>query len=233
MTRLLLAIPCILFWSILQAAPVPTDKAEKRKELEALWADLYQDEPASSTAVLKLFKQPTHTVPFLKEKLRPLKLEVEACKRLLKDLGSDDAKVWKTAWDELDYLDPRLAIDLMTLMDGVTAKPARTRMVELCSGRKANSLADQDVQIRPLGGGEEGYNFSSKMGSWWAEHRIDRLGTFAWQPKQSWTRAARGVAILEQLGGEDAVKVLELLATGHPDAFPTKAAKESLERLKK
>lgn len=41
------------------------------------------------------------------------------------------------------------------------------------------------------------------------------------------------MAILEQIGTPDALKVLEQLADGHPDATPTKAAKESLERLKK
>ncbi len=70
-------------------------------------------------------------------------------------------------------------------------------------------------------------------GSYWVEHRIGQIGAASWNPKRAWTRAARGVAILEQLGTPDAVKVLEQLADGHTDAFPTKAAKESLERLKK
>lgn len=233
MMRFQFAIPALLLCLALQAAPVPTDKAEKKKELEALWADLYKDEPVASTALLKLFKQPVHTVPFLKEKLRPLKLDVEMCKRLLKDLGNEDEKVWKQAWEELDYLDPRLAITLPTLMNDVTEKPARTRMVELCSGRKADSLIGQNVQLRAIGRvADDGYNFTSQ-GSWWAEHRIERIGIGSWDPKRSWVRAARGVAILEQIGSDDAIRVLEQLADGHPDAFPTKAAKESLKRLKK
>lgn len=216
---------------VMSAAPVPVDKAAKQKELDQLWAELYKDEPAASTALLKLFNQPEHAVPFLKAKLRPLKLDADRCVQLLKDLGSDDDATWKAARDELDYLDPRLAIELQTLMNQVTENPARSRMVELCSERKADSLAGQAIQIRPVG--NDGYNFSSNGGSWWAEHKIERIGGSFWNPKKSWVRAARGVAILEQLGTPDAAKLLEQLADGHPDAFPTKAAKESLVRLKK
>ncbi len=224
-TALVLAIPGAL------AAPVPVDKAAKEKELETLWAELYKDEPAASTALLKLFKQPEHAVPFLKGKLRPLKLEEKRCKDLLKDLGDDDEKIWKAAWDELDYLDPRLATDLQSLMNDVTEKPSRTRMVELFGDLKADSMAGKDIKLRNLGA--DGFNFTADNVSYWAEHRIDQIGAASWNPKRSWTRAARGVAILEQLGTPQAVKALEQLAEGHADASPTKAAKESLERLKK
>jgi len=212
------------------AAPVPTDKEAKKKELEGLWDDLYKDEPTASNALIKLFKQPEHAVPLLKAKLQPLKLDADRSAKLLKDLGSDDEATWKAAWDELDYLDPRLTTDLPTLMNQVTENPAHSRMVELLCDRKAGSLAGQTIQLRPV---DDGFNFSSKGGSWWAEHKIERIGGSSWNPKKSWTRAARGVAILEQLGSPDAIKVLEQLAEGHAEAFPTKAAVESLTRLKK
>lgn len=225
---LLLSILIGLMASLAIAAPIPA-KA-KKKELEELWADLYKDEPDASRAVLKLFKQPDYTVPFLKEKLQPLKLDADRYRQLLRDLGSEDEKTWKAAWDELDYLDPRLAIDLPTLMNEVTDNPARTRLVELCSQRPADSLLGKDVKIRPVG--DDGFNFFVG-GSWWAEHRIDRINKYPWIRKNSWIRASRGVAILEQIGSADAVKVLRQLAEGHPDASPPKAAKESLKRLKK
>jgi hypothetical protein len=230
--KALLLLACLFgpLASLSVAAPSPAvDKKAKQKELEALWADLYKDEPAASTAVIKLFKQPDHTVPFLKEKLRPLKLTAARCKQLLSDLGSKDEKIWKAAWDELDYLDPRLAIDLPTLMKDVTDNPARTRMVELCSARTADSLLGENVQLRSVG---DGYNFTSK-GSWWGEHQIERIGKGFWNTKKSWTRATRGIAILEQVRSTEAKKVLEQMAEGHPEAFPTKAAKESLKRMKK
>lgn len=226
---LLLSILIGFVASLAVAAPAPA--TAKKKELEELWADLYNEEPDASRAVLKLFRQPDHTVPFLKEKLRPLKLDADRCRQLLVDLGSVDEKTWKAAWDELDYLDPRLGIGLPTLMHEVTQGPARTRLVELCSQRPVDSLLGEDVKIRPVG--DDGFNFTAKNGSWSAEHRVDRINKYSWAQKKSWTRAARGVAILEQIGSVEAVKVLKQLAEGHADASPTKSAKESLKRLKK
>ncbi|QEL19923.1 hypothetical protein [Limnoglobus roseus] len=145
------------------AAPVPPANPEaKKKELEALWADLAKDEPVASRAVLKLFAQPEHAVPFLKANLGPLKLDADRCKRLLKDLGSGDEKTWRAAWAELDYLDPRLAIDLPTLMKDVTENPARSRMVELFSNRTADSMRGEALQLEAIGDGE--YNFVLKGG---------------------------------------------------------------------
>lgn len=216
---------------VAHAAPVPDQKAAKKKELDFLWADLKKDDPAASRAVIGLYKQPEHAVPYLKAKLLPLKLDADRCTKLLADLGSEDEKTWKAAWEELDYLDPRLAIDLQTLMNDVTANPARTRMVELFSERQADSLVGKKVFIRVVG--NEGYNFSDGRGSWWAEHKVERIGALIWTPKIAWVRANRGVAILEQIGTPEAAKVLEAMATGHEDAAPTKAAKEALERLKK
>jgi hypothetical protein len=90
-------------------------------------------------------------------------------------------------------------------------------------------LAGEEVKLRPVG--NDGFNFFSK-GSWWAEHRVERIGAYRWNPKVAWTRAVRGVAILEQIGTPEARMVLRQLAAGHPDAFPTKAARKSLLRLK-
>ena len=83
------------------------DDADKlgRQELEALWSDLYGDDPAAANAVIKLFKNAETSVPFLKEKLPPLQLDADQCRQLLKDLGSNDEKVWKAAREKLDYLD--------------------------------------------------------------------------------------------------------------------------------
>lgn len=234
MVFVLLGFTGLLF---LLVAPVPSQSDEAPQkgeaellELEALWSDLYGEDPAASTAVIKFYKNPAAAIPFLKEKLKPLKLDPEQCRQWLKELGSKDEAEWKAAWEKLDYLDPRLAIDLKTLMDEVNDAPARTRMVEICSDRKADSLVGQQVILRAVG--NDGFNFFAG-GSWWAEHRIERIGSSPWRPKKAWTRAARCVAILEQIGSQDSVAVLLKLANGHPDAFPTKAARESLLRMKK
>lgn len=216
--------------AISPADEVASQAKVSRQQLEALWSDLYGDDPAAATAVIKLYKNADASVPFLKEKLQPLDLDADECRQLLNELGSNDEKLWQAAWEKLDYLDPRLAIDLETLMKEVTEVPARTRMVELCSQRQADSLAGKNVSIRPVG--DEGFNFFDGRGSWWAEHKVERIcGPSFWNTKKAWTRAIRAVAVLEQINTPDAVKVLNQLAKGHPDAQPTKAAQESLGRM--
>lgn len=230
--RLLLLLTAVL--GLLTSISVPAPAAARhfapaQDNLDALWADLYGEEPAASIAVLKLYKNPDAAVPFLKEKLPPLRLDADECRRLLKDLGSKDEKVWKPARETLDYLDPRLAIELEKLMEEVTENPARSRMVELCSERPADSLDGKDVSLRAVGA--DGFNFFDGRGSWWAEHRIERIGASSWTRKMAWTRAARAIAILEQINTPDSVSILKRLALGNPDAQPTKAARASLKRL--
>jgi hypothetical protein len=79
---------------------------------------------------------------------------------------------------------------------------------------------------------DDGYNFHAQ-GSWWAEHRIERLNMNGnWgNPKKKWTRAVRAIALLEQVNSPDAVALLRALAEGHPDAQPTKEAKAALNRF--
>lgn len=228
---ILMLIAMVTLFSLLPiaASDETTPTEPTHNELDAWWADLYGDDPAAANAIIKLYKNADAAVPYLKERLQPLELQADQCKRLLKELGSDDEHVWRAAWEKLDYLDPRLAIDLETLMENLTEAPARTRLVELCSDRKADSLAGKDVTIRRFG---NEFNFFDGRGSWWAEHRVDRIGQWAGRRKRAWTRAARGVAILEQIGTPDAIEVLEQLSSGHPDAAPTRAATDSLERIR-
>ncbi|AMV25792.1 hypothetical protein VT84_15450 [Gemmata sp. SH-PL17] len=218
------------------AAPVPNDPAAVRKLLDAQWADLEKGEPDASKALLALAGRPKDAVPYLREHLKPLKLTKERVQQLLTDLGSDKEAVWKGAFYELEYQDPRLAIELVDLMDQVTEAPARQRLVTVLSGRSLEYLdkylMNKAVTLRPLGKGE-GYNFQAE-GSWWAEHKVDRLnvGEFVGCPKRKWTRAVRAISLLEFFGTPDAVATLKELAAGHPDAQPTKMAKEALDRLK-
>lgn len=205
-----------------------TQTEPTQEELNAWWADLYADDPAAANAIIKLYKNADAAVPYLMGKLQPLELQADQCEQLLKELGSDNEQEWRAAWEKLDYLDPRLAIDLDTLMANVTESPARTRMVELCSDRKADTLAGKNVIIRPAG---NGFNFFEGRGSWWAEHRVDRIGQSPWRRKRAWTRAERAVAILEQIGTPGAIDVLQQLSSGHPDARPTRAAMDSLDRI--
>jgi RNA polymerase sigma factor (sigma-70 family) len=212
------------------AAPVPADAHER--EFEALWADLAKDEPAASRALLKLSAKPKEAVAFLGKKAKPLTITPARVKQLIADLGSDKAEVWKAAFEEFEYYDPRLAVNLEKLMEQVTDNPARQRLVAVLgdSDPEDPEIRKRDT-IQLVRVDEKHCIFSNEAGTtWWAEHRVDRLNAVT-TPKRQWTRAVRAVALLEHIGTPVAVAVLRDVATGHPDAQPTRAAKQALQRL--
>ena len=81
-----------------------------------------------------------------------------------------------------------------------------------------------------VGSGNDGYNFFDGRSSWWAEHRVERIN-LGGNMKRKWTQTVRAIILLEHIGTPDAVAILRDMATGHPDAQPTKLAAEALERL--
>ncbi|HEY2253811.1 MAG TPA: hypothetical protein VGH74_22205 [Planctomycetaceae bacterium] len=207
-----------------KAAPAATDK-----QFEDWWNNLEDEEAVASRALLKLSARPREAVAFLKTKMKPLKIDNDAAFALIDNLASDDEKVWKPAFEELEYFDPRLAVALEALMLDVTDSPARQRMVEVMSGRTPGSL-EGEVNLRKVG--DDGFNFFGGNGSWWAEHKVERIGIYAWaNPKKKWTRAVRAIILLEHIGSPEAVAILKEMSTGHPDARPTKTAVEALARI--
>lgn len=216
------------------AAPVPAGAGAA--EMEALWADLAKDDLTASRALLKLSVKPKEAVVFLREKLKPLRIDEKQVRALLVDLGSEKEETWKAAYEEVSYYDPRLAINLATLMDEVTDRLPRARMVAVLSGdRTPESLLEQNtpISLGTHGNPQEGvfYNFRCK-GSWWAEHKVERLNEGdRGNRRKYWTRAARAIVLLEHIGTPAAVAILTEMTTGHPDAQPTRAAKASVKRL--
>ncbi len=201
--------------------------------MEAWWVDLEKPETEACRALLNLADRPAETVPFLKAKMKPLKITPADVRALLLKLGNQNEKVWRAAFEELEYFDPRLAIDLETLMDRYKEAPARQRMVEVLSGRTAGQLAGKEVMLRGVRG--DGFNFFAQpnFGSWWAEHKVERINdSRGWgNPKKKWTRAVRAIVLLEHFGSPDAVAILKDMAGGHPDAQPTRVARDALKRL--
>jgi hypothetical protein len=216
---------------VLGLATVLLAQAPDEKRMEAWWADLEKGDTEATRAVLRLSARPADAVAFLRKKMRPLRLSSGQAKALLLKLGNGEVSVWRPAFAELEYLDPRLAIDLQTLMDRYKESPVRQRLVEVLSGRDPGSLKGKDVQLRKFGGPDD-FNFTADNGSWWAENRVDRLGTYAWDfSKRKWKRAVRAIVLLEHIGTPDASDILKAMAGGHPDAYPTKVAREALKTL--
>jgi hypothetical protein len=209
------------------ASPPPADE----RQMQKWWDDLEGHEPVCSRALLKLADHPAQCVAFFKERLKPLTISEEEVKALIADLESDEENVWKPAFEKLQYFDPRLAIDLSTLMADNTKPISRNRLVEILSGRPGELFKGQWVQLR--GTGADGYNFVAANTSWWAEHRVDRLWAHGGgNPKPKWTRACRAIVLLEHIASPEAVTILREMSTGHPDAEPTKTALEALEKMK-
>jgi hypothetical protein len=209
-----------------QARP-PADDAT----METWWLDLEKGEAEATRALLKFSAQPKASVTFLAKRVKPLKIDADQIRSLLEMLKSDKEEVWKKAFEHMEYFDPRLAIDLETLMGEVRDSPTRQRMVEVLSGRAAGQLEGKQIELRGVG---EGFNFMAtpNFGSWWAEHKIDRLNSSGWgNPKKKWTRAVRVIVLLEHIKTAEAVAILTDMTTGHPEAEPTRMAREALDRI--
>jgi hypothetical protein len=203
-------------------------------KIDAWWADLEKDEIDATRALLNLADRREEAVAFLGSRLKPLRISAGEVRALVLRLGNENPSVWRPAFEELEYFDPRLAIDLQSLMDRYLAAPGRQRMVEVMSGWKPGVLAGKEVSL--MRAGQDGFNFQAKpnLGSWWAEHRVDRINVYSLDnPKKKWNRAVRAIVLLEHIGTPGAVAILKDMATGHPDAQPTKVARDSLERLGK
>ena len=210
------------------AGGTPPDKV-----LDDAWIGLEKAEPEASRALLVFADHPSEAVPFFAERLRPLRADPDWLDVHLKNLESDKDDVWKPAFQELEYSDPRLSRSLDALMKEVTISPARQRMVEVLSGREAGSLGTKDVKLNQHGQGKEiFYNFLADNGSWWAEASVAKLNSNDWgNPKKKWTRAVRAEVLLEHIGTPEALAILETMALGDPDAQPTRVAKDALERI--
>src|SRR5262249_17606960 len=88
----------------------PKDAGHDPSVMEAWWTDLEKGETDSARALLNLADRPRETVLFLKGKMKPLKITAGEVRALLLKLGNQNEKVWRPAFEELEYLDPRLAI---------------------------------------------------------------------------------------------------------------------------
>ena len=226
-------------------APVPEGPKvapAERKTLERLWQQLgsigLNGPHLQTEAALALAKHPK-AVAFLKEKLQPVKADAAEMRKLLADLGSEKAEVWKAAFETMGYLDPYLAFTTEEQFGIVTDATGRDRLIGVWWQNSADNFktwpgglgiaADQPnplfvafEAVRGLpGGGTERSTFSMS------------IEPLRGRKKQQWDAAQRSVAVLESLGTADAIEVLNQLAGGNEEVMPTVEAKAALKRLGK
>jgi hypothetical protein len=204
-----------------------TAKAPPKPGMEKVWADLLGCEDAAvARAILVLNYDKAGALDLLKREMRPLKLDEKRFKELLSDLGGEDEKLALAARQEFEYFHPLLAGDVDKLSAAAPDGLARTRLFEiLCLERPFDSYRGQKLILQEQDGA---FSLESK-GQWTGgvSQRVLHL-----HPAQ-WARLSVGIALLEQIGTPEAVKVLEGMAGGHKEAQPTQDAKFVLERLKK
>jgi hypothetical protein len=219
--------------SLQAGAPATTQAADATAQMESWWDDLQKPEPWASRALLEFSARPADSVAFIKAHLKPLKIEPTHLDELLAALGSDDEKVWKPAFQELSYLDPRLNKDLPTLMSQADNPIKRNHLVEVLCDAEPDHWKGHSIVLQPIRVGPNSYDFldTTQRRMWTAEDKVSRLDTTAENLKKQWQRADRAIVLLQHIGTPEAISVLKDLATGNADARPTKIAKVALDSL--
>ena len=77
--------------------------------MDTWWADLEKAETDAALALLNMADRREETVEFLKAKIKPLKISAAKIRALLLKLGNESQNVWRPAFEEMEYFDPRLA----------------------------------------------------------------------------------------------------------------------------
>ena len=123
--------------------------ASLQNPLESWWADLEKGEVGRLARLARSRRRPEGGNPVSQGQDEAAHDQFRQVKALLLKLNSADEHLWKSAFEELEYFDPRLAIELPELMERVTDSPARQRMVEVSerAGRPALSKGDW-IEIR-------------------------------------------------------------------------------------
>lgn len=216
-----------------------------------LWAKGY-DVFSNAPHVNQFLDRPEPAVKFIKENLRPSKLTADEAKRLLARLFSDDSKEARVAHRVLDQLDVRLAMTMEDAWKEAKTPSDRGRLVSVMTawGTGPNRVISDDSDLDER---HRWYDYELLY-----DKRFDEwVANGVWRPEvpeqvrrqrpspagggsygntadridpRRWYRENTSIAILDAIGTDDAIGIIKEMATGHPDAGPTKAAKDVLKR---
>jgi RNA polymerase sigma factor (sigma-70 family) len=122
----------ILIWDLAPAT------RQKRKlaaaDLDRLWTDLAsEDATRAYKAAGTLLADPQRTVPFLRERLQPVKEDASRIRRLIVDLGSDEFAVRDAATKELEKMDDAAHAVLRQALKDAKSLEMRRRIEALLS----------------------------------------------------------------------------------------------------
>ena len=202
--------------------------------------------PAS---VNQLLARPKETVAVVGKKLKPLVLSKKEAAKLLADLFGDAAPACRAALGELNYFDLRLAMSFEDAWKLAKSPTDRGRLLMIGQGFR---LADLDISrldeehkffdytLHPP---DEQFAYWHVVSQWregvaaadlpknlTAGHRIGVVNALGKSVDSRWAREESAVYILDAIGTDEAIGIVKEVATGHPDAGSTKAARAVLQR---
>src|SRR5262249_11077241 len=118
--------------AVAREAQVPWKAELSSEEMTSLWADLGADVPKAYQSLLILTDAPVQTVPFLKERLKPVPApDRERLARLVKELDGDDFETRQKAETELEKLGELASPTLRKALEGNPSLEMRRRAERL------------------------------------------------------------------------------------------------------
>ncbi len=220
---------------VLAALVAHADDKPAAVDVNAAWTDLGSvDEAKAARALLALSAAPKEAVALLGQQLKPVKIDPSKIAKMVQDLDSNDLKTREAGTRELAYLGKYARPELDRHLKKATSEEVKHRIADLLE----RMPIDEKTPAPPmqLTGRSVGVNNVNGNITIIIDGKPLDLTKMAPPPPPApnlgWLRAARAAALLEYIGTPAAREILERQSDGEPDAPPTKAARESLNRLK-
>ncbi len=237
-------------------ARLKTGKDVPSTSTEEVWRRRLESVSRVSTAN-EFLNHPEQAVKVFRANLRPVKLTKHGAKELLANLLGDDKKAVRAALSELQVVDLQLEMDFAEMWGQADTPAQRCRLVDAMKIHRTypyNAIpadfdldernALRDYTLTPTHRVGESPIDMCLSGIWRADvPPASRQGdrppggeSFGFLSKKGemddgrWYREMSAIYILDAIGTDDAIAIIKDMATGHPDAGPTKAAKEVLKR---
>jgi len=218
-------------------------------------ATLWQLDPgkfSTPATADQLLADPKGSVALFRDTVKPLTLSKKEGAKLLVKLFSDDLTEVGAALKEMRYYDLRLAMSAEDAWAEAKTATHRCRLAsafwlktqsawEFTRVDEGDELIDHTyhppepvfnrwhirTHLRNGVSAEDAQKAKGLSSSTRLDNTLAELTKFG---DDRWSREESAIYILDAIGTDDAIAIIKDMATGHPDAGPTKAAKEVLKR---